>query len=145
MPAANGRGWALVGRVLKQRTLLEGYKSVGLSYLSVSKSYLVHTLVALAFVGPKPTPKHIVAHWDNDEGNNFYKNLRWATNKENDLDKDRHGTRPKGLYNGNAKLSDAKVNRIRKLRAKGYTLVVIALRFKIDEGYTSRLCRGERR
>lgn len=106
---------------------------------------MVHTLVAITFIGPKPSSKHMVAHWDNNPANNNYENLRWATHIENDKDKDRHGTRPISLRNGNAKLSDDKVRKIRRLRNKGLTLTNIAKRFKINEGYASRLCSGKRR
>lgn len=46
----------------------------------------IHTLVCLAFHGPKPTPKHQVAHKDCNKMNNGYLNLRWATPKENIAD-----------------------------------------------------------
>jgi hypothetical protein len=48
-------------------------------------------LVALAFIGPPPSPKHEVAHNDGNASNNHYKNLRWATSKENHADRYKHG------------------------------------------------------
>jgi hypothetical protein len=53
----------------------------------------VHQLVALAFVGPRPSPKHECAHSDGDRLNNTPSNLRWATPRENTDDSVRHGTR----------------------------------------------------
>ena len=52
----------------------------------------VHTLVALAFHGPRP-PLHVVAHSDGDVFNARATNLRWATQSENEADKISHGTR----------------------------------------------------
>jgi hypothetical protein len=52
----------------------------------------VYRLVALTFIGPPPTPKHEVAHWDGEPTNCAVDNLRWATRKENKDDQRRHGT-----------------------------------------------------
>jgi hypothetical protein len=35
--------------------------------------------VAEAFIGPQPSPRHQVAHYDGVRDNNHYSNLRWAT------------------------------------------------------------------
>lgn len=52
----------------------------------------IHRLVAEAFI-PNPEGKPHVAHNDGDSHNNTVGNLRWATAKENNQDKDIHGTR----------------------------------------------------
>jgi hypothetical protein len=46
-------------------------------------SKTIHHYVALLFVGDKPSPIHIVNHIDEDKTNCYYKNLEWATPKEN--------------------------------------------------------------
>lgn len=43
----------------------------------------VHQLVCEAFHGPKPFPKAVVMHLDEDSKNNRPENLKWATQKEN--------------------------------------------------------------
>jgi hypothetical protein len=44
--------------------------------------FFVHTLVALAFIGPRPTPDHTIDHVDRIRHNNIPLNLRWADMKE---------------------------------------------------------------
>jgi hypothetical protein len=51
----------------------------------------VHSLVALAFLGPCPEGLEC-CHWDGDPGNNRPGNLRWDTSSANLLDRQRHGT-----------------------------------------------------
>jgi len=74
---------------------------------------LVHQLVLETFVGPAP-PGHEGAHWDGVRTNNRTSNLRWATRKENDADKERHGTRARHERHGMAKLNKQLVSRIRE-------------------------------
>ncbi len=56
-----------------------GYLQVG---AEGGKAINVHTLVAAAFIGPKPEGKE-VDHLDKNKENNYYKNLRYVTRKEN--------------------------------------------------------------
>src|SRR3982751_5117101 len=76
------------GAVLRTRNLGAGYRAV-IVYLPghVRRMVRVHRMVAEAFHGPAPTPKHEVAHWDGDPANNRAANLRWATSKENKADR----------------------------------------------------------
>lgn len=55
----------------------------------------VHVIVCEAFHGKKPSPIHHAAHWDGNKQNNYFKNLRWATPKENVQDNVRLGKLPK--------------------------------------------------
>lgn len=45
----------------------------------------VHRIVAFAFLGPPPTPQHVVDHIDTNRRNNRPQNLRWLTRLENAL------------------------------------------------------------
>ena len=67
------------------------YLSVGLSSNGKPRTKVVHILVATAFHGPRPTPRHQVAHFDANGHNNHAENLRWATRKQNEADKFRVG------------------------------------------------------
>ena len=47
-----------------------------------TRGRMVHELVVLAFVGPRPSPQHTVDHINRVPGDNRAENLRWATKKE---------------------------------------------------------------
>ena len=103
---------------------------------AASKMHFVpaHRIVILTFVGPRPSSKHYVAHYDGNPRNNNVSNLRWATASENNLDKNRHGRMPtgdrhwmrkhpervkRGSENHAAKLRESDVAQIRSAYALG--------------------------
>lgn len=59
-----------------------GYIVVVLSQNAVRKTYLLHRLVAEAFI-PNPNNNPQVNHKDGDKTNNHISNLEWVTRKEN--------------------------------------------------------------
>ena len=69
-------------RVLSHGVHCKGYHLVNLSKNWVEKWYLVHRLVALAFL-PNPESKEQVNHIDWVKTNNSLNNLEWNTRKEN--------------------------------------------------------------
>jgi hypothetical protein len=79
----------------------------------------IHVLVCTAFHGPRPSTKHEVAHWDSDRMNNRASNVRWATRRQNNLDKQRHGKQAYGTEIRQSKLSEADVLEIRALLQAG--------------------------
>ena len=76
------------------------------------RAYWRHRLVAECFIGPQPTPEHRIAHGDGNSFNSHYKNLRWATPKENGEDTVKHGSL-KGVNNGRAILTTQQVQEAR--------------------------------
>lgn len=84
-------------------------------YLDGKQHYrAVSCLVCEAFNGPRPTPEHQAAHWDGRITNNAPGNLRWATPKENQEDRKRHGTRLFGEIHAMAKITDLQAEEIRE-------------------------------
>lgn len=90
-----------------------------------SKKEQVHRLICAHVHGAPPTPKHEAAH---NCGNGHLacitkKHLRWATRKENESDKIRHGTNNRGLKAGeahpSAKLRAIQVEAIRSDNRRG--------------------------
>jgi hypothetical protein len=69
-------------RILSPRIDKDGYKRVTLSKDSKAKSFLVHRLVAIAFI-ENPHLKETVNHKDKNTSNNELSNLEWLTRQEN--------------------------------------------------------------
>ncbi|MGH8429797.1 MAG: HNH endonuclease [Solimonas sp.] len=107
------------GHVLKPMPHKSGYLNVQLWRDGTFKCCMVHVLVATAFLGPKPSDQHEVAHGDGNRHNSAATNLRWALHVDNMRDRDRHGTTARGKRNGKLKHSDEVVDRVRQLHAQG--------------------------
>lgn len=71
-------------------------------------------LICTAFHGGKPDDKDVVAHFDDNGGNNHPSNLRWATYKENSQDAIRNGRKVCGERINTAKITEADVVSIRQ-------------------------------
>lgn len=67
----------LKGKMLSQNKLDSGYRMVHLSKNGVTKPYLVHRLVAQAFI-PNPKGLPIINHKDENKSNNCLSNLEWC-------------------------------------------------------------------
>ena len=83
MRTNTGQG-ATPGRILKPATTRKGYLVVRLfkGTRSTAKDYCIHTLVAVAFNGPRPKRLEI-NHKDADKQNNTPDNLEYVTTQEN--------------------------------------------------------------
>lgn len=97
------------------------YLGVTLCKLSVKKTFLVHQLVASAFI-PNPENKPTVNHKDCDTSNNHVDNLEWATQKENidyavSLQRHCHGE-----THGCHKLTEDQIRQIRSHKQGGNNL-----------------------
>lgn len=93
-----------------------------------------HVLVCEAFHGPKPSPKHEVAHGDGVRSNNRPSNLRWATRAENHADKKIHGTNREGEAIPWAKLRESDIPVIRDRLANHESMRKIADDYGVSEG-----------
>ena len=66
----------------------DGYCMVSLSTTNGRKTFKVHRLVALCFLPPPPSPKHVIVHHkDHDRDNASIDNLEWVTFEENNSDR----------------------------------------------------------
>ena len=91
----------------KPGMIIEGSRNLGYIFLMCPdrKYRSFHRLVALTFLGPPPSPKSVVCHYDGVRDNNAVENLRWATQADNMADRKRHGTSNQGEASGRAKLT----------------------------------------
>ena len=107
-----------VGVVLRQVAKKDGYREVKLYRDDFTWStQRVHRVVANAFLGEPVGDRDHVAHGDGNRSNNDYRNLRWATPKENLHDRVRHKTLAAGERHGFAKLTEDNVREIRSMAA----------------------------
>lgn len=99
------------------------------------RNIAVHSLVCSAFHGPRPAGLQ-VGHLDGNPLNNFPANLKWVTAKENGAHRIIHGTASRksqnvGSKNVNAKLSEADIPEIVRLRETGLTWEAIGKEFGV--------------
>lgn len=71
-------------KFLKTQINEDGYETVQVANMGVKKDFLVHRLVAIAFI-PNPDEKLYVNHKNGKKRENYMANLEWATNSENVL------------------------------------------------------------
>jgi hypothetical protein len=113
--SSHGRVRSLCGptpRLVKQWPDRDGYWRVSLYFKCKTFGFTVHTLVALAFVGSRPTGCEC-SHKDGNHQNNVSDNLTWETHLENEQRKTAQGKRPFGGKNHAAKLTATKVKALR--------------------------------
>lgn len=106
----------------------KGYLLVQLNKDGEVRMAGVHTLVAAAFIGPRPDGLH-VCHNDGQRDNNVLSNLRYGTPESNQADRKLHGTGCEGERNPIAKLTDEAVREIRLSAERG---TVLARRFGVS-------------
>ena len=118
------------------------------NYLHVSlgqgNSQTVHRLILLAFVGPAPEG-HISRHLDGNGHNNAKINLEWATQSENCMDKNAHGTMVLGENHHACVLSDAEVLKLRALRSEKWSYPRLSKHFGISIAQAHRIGTNQNR
>lgn len=97
---------------MKQAPNHYGYPRVSLCRDNAPKQFLVHRLVAAAFLGPCPVGQE-VNHKDGDKANPRLENLEYVTSKQNSEHATAHGLMPFGNRRTNAKLTPSDVRQIR--------------------------------
>jgi hypothetical protein len=104
------RGVHSAGNTLRRHANAAGYLYVRLTRDSRSNGYLVHRLVAEAFLGPCPE-RHEVNHLDLDRANATVSNLEYVTRSQNIRHARLNGTpsTPRGSEKSQAKLTEGDV------------------------------------
>ena len=100
-------------RKLKQAAGSCDRRVVTLRHNGKSKTFLVHRLVLIAFVGPCPEGMEACHYPDQNYLNNRLENLMWGTDKENQGHRLENGTDCRGTKHWNCKLTVDQVKIIR--------------------------------
>lgn len=123
-----------------------GYAHLVLWYSGVKRHTLVHALVAEAFLGPKPTPKHEVNHKNGVKADNRVENLEWVTKPEQqrhryDVLRKRSFPDRRGEFNGMSKLTTSQVKEIRRQHETGKTYRDISKAYGVSDVCIGLICR----
>lgn len=106
------------------------------------KTVFVHTLVLLAFSGPRPPGKEC-CHNDGNKDNNRADNLRYGTQADNARDRIKHGHQQCGENHDSAKMTTEQIREIRWCRALRIPPSVIAARFNISRTHVTRIAQSQ--
>lgn len=122
-----------------------GYEFVDLqdARSGTKRTYLVHRVVALAFI-PTGDTSQDVNHKDGVRSNNAVANLEWLSRSENQKHAYRTGVRQDvGERHRLAKMSDAVASTIHALRAEGKSLLEIAAVAGVNFRTISQALKGK--
>ena len=120
-------------RILKTGTNEHGYLVAYLNTDGRKKNFLVHRLLADAFL-PKVIDKNFLNHKNGNKLDNRLENLEWCTISENAIHAYKTGLKLpiRGERHKLAKLSDKKVLEMRKLRELGATQVELSKMYNVS-------------
>lgn len=116
---SNGQIQLITEKFLRHQFDSDGYPFVTLKRPNTCAQPKVHKLVAQAFIKAPQNKFLQIRHRDGNILNPRYSNLIYGTSKQNHNDMKRHGTNKLGVKNGRARLDIQRVNRIRRVHAKG--------------------------
>lgn len=122
-------------KILKPYLDKNGYTNIGFCRKTRSKRYLLHRIVAIAFI-PNPDNLPQVNHKDGNKQNNAKNNLEWSTPSENTQHSYDTGLKPKGSKHHNAKLTENQVLEIRESKSLHRDL---AEKYKVSSGLISNI------
>lgn len=146
--AVTRRGSA-AGKILKPRPSGDGYSKVVIHTNGVARQVGIHRLVATAFLGLPPTPRHEVNHKNSNGEDNRLSNLEWVSHQDNmrhayAVGRIRIPTVGGGERVGTSKLKAAQVLEIKRRLAAGERATDIAANYGVTRGTIHHIRRGDR-
>lgn len=131
-------------RILKPANNGRGYLLVGLCKNNEKKHFLVHRIVAQAFI-PNPQNLPQVNHQDENPSNNSVENLEWCTAKYNN----NYGTRIQRINekNTNGKCSKPVIQYTKtgEFIKEWKSTMDVKRNLNYDQGHISACCNGKRK
>lgn len=130
--------------ILKPQRMKNGYRTIGLKKNGIGKTFLIHRLVAIAFID-NPENKPEVNHINGNKNDNTVSNLEWVTHSENMT----HGFE-NGLIdlNGenqvNSKLKEKDIQEIILLRKQKWTCKQISKKIGVSSAHINRILNNKR-
>jgi hypothetical protein len=120
-------------KVLNAGNMIKGYPHVTLCSGQRRKAVNVHDIVMMTFIGPKPINRE-VCHNDGNKKNCALINLRYDTQRENLLDRARHGwSQPKGFNSKLSKISKTEAIWSNRIINRGeYSIRALAIMFGVS-------------
>lgn len=132
------------GRERKLHKCGNGYPFVTFKVGKRAQPFLVHRLVACAFIGPPPSPKHEVNHINGDKEDNRAENLEWVTSSENKKHAFKNGLRPTAEDHPWSKITPGIVRQIRSIRRHtGLSQERIGDMVGLSQTHVGRILRGD--
>ena len=128
---------------IKQLSIVKrsnGYLMVSLWNKMKRKHYLVHRLVAEAFI-PNPNNYPQVNHKDENPINNSVDNLEWCTSKYNN----NYGTRNQRMFNNMPKYCVVKYDLNGNYIAEYLSIKIAARENNISDSNIIKCCKGQRK
>lgn len=125
--------------VLATRPLPLGHLQVTLSMNNKPRTFLVHRLVAEAFLPPPEATKDCVCHKDDDPSNNDPSNLFWGDRVDNSDDKVSKQRQARGERITSAKLTADLVAEIRERVGRGEDQYDLAATFGVSQSNISMI------
>lgn len=126
-------------RIMAQFISNVGYPSIKLYGGKYVQNSMVHTLVAYAFMGPRPEGL-VINHKDGNKQNNRFQNLEYVTQSENL----RKGKGCRGEDHGLSKLTILKVKKLRmEYIPRKITYLALAKKYGVSEMTVYRAVHGQ--
>ena len=124
-----------VGQIIRDHADPCGYRKVSLRRRAGRpQKFMVHRLVAEAFIGPPPGEGYTVNHRDGVKAHNAADNLEWLTQGDNQRHAYETGLKGRGERHGNAKLTEEQVREIRRrFDAGGVTQTALAGQYGVSQ------------
>ena len=130
--------------ILRRSLASNGYLTVALHKNGVQKTFMVHRLVARAFLGD-PGPSDQVNHIDADKANAALSNIEYCTASKNRAHSFAIGNESTAGDNSRvAKLNSLQVAEIRSRAAAGEMQKTLAGAFGVTQSNISQICSGKR-